>query len=472
MLKTIVGKEIRDLIGSTKFAITFGACAVLIIVAFYAGAARYNLHRSQYEASVSQNLRQLEGNTDWNAIGEARAFLPPQPLATLVSGVSNDIGRTAVVRGRGEPITQDSRYNEDPIYAVFRFLDLEFLFKVILSLFAILLGYDAISGEKERGTLRLSFANAVPRATYILGKMAGSVIVLGVSLVIATAAGILLLPLMGVPLTGTDWFRLGLILITGFLYFGVFLTMSVCVSAMTHRSSNSFLILLVVWITSVLIIPRVSVLMAGRSVDVPSVDEIASQKATYGSQLREEYLDGLANMSISMSEPDTDPIQKLNAFMDSLHAARDSKMMEFSGRLNEDRHNRQQTQSSLAFTLARLSPTASLTLAISNLAGTSVGLKDQFYRESLTYSGQFGDFKKEKTGFNAGAVVRVIKHDSDAEPVEPERIDPREMPAFEYAPPELAAAVEASAVDMGLLAVFNLIFFAGAFVAFARYDVR
>jgi ABC-type transport system involved in multi-copper enzyme maturation permease subunit len=444
----------------------------LIIAAFGAGAARYNLHRSHYEASVSQSLRQLEGNTDWNSVGEAKAFLPPQPLATLVSGVSNDIGRTSIVRGRGEPVAQDSRYNEDPIYAVFRFLDLEFLFKVILSLFAIVLGYDAISGEKERGTLRLSFANAVPRATYILGKMTGSVIVLGVSLAIASAAGMLLLPLMGVPMAGGDWLRLGLILVTGFLYFGVFLTLSVCVSAMTQRSSNSFLILLVVWITSVLIIPRVSVLMAGRSVEVPSVDEIASQKATYATQLREEYLEGMANMSISMSEPDTDPMQALNAYMDSLHAARDSKMMAFSGRLNEDRRNRQATQSTLALSLARLSPTASLTLAISNLAGTSVGLKEQFYREALVYSGQFGDFKKEKTGFNTGQAVRVITHVDGEEPVEPERIDPSEMPAFKYVPSELASAVDAAAVDMGLLAIFNLIFFAGAFVAFARYDVR
>ncbi len=472
MLKTIVSKEIRDLIGSTKFAITFGACAVLIIVAFYAGAARYNLHRTQYEASISQSLRQLEGNTDWNSVANAKAFLPPQPLATLVSGVSNDIGRTSVVRGRGEPVAQDSRFNEDPIYAVFRFLDLEFLFKVILSLFAILLGYDAISGEKERGTLRLSFANAVPRATYILGKMTGSSIVLGVSLAIATAVGMLLLPLMGVPMVGADWAKLGLILVTGFLYFGVFLTMSVCVSAMTQRSSNSFLVLLVVWITSVLIIPRVSVLMAGRSVEVPSVDEIAAQKATYASELHKEYLDGMANMSISMDEPDVDPIQKLNAYMDSLHGARDSKMMEFSGRLNEDRRNRQQTQSELAFSLARLSPTASLTLAISNLAGTSAGLKSHFYQESLAYSRQFGDFKKEKTGFNTGHAVRVITHGGEGEPVEPERIDPNEMPAFEYGPTELAAAVDASAADMGLLAVFNLVFFVGAFMAFAKYDVR
>ena len=473
MLKTLIEKEIRDLIGSTKFAITFGACAFLIIASFYAGAARYHLYRSQMEASKAANARQIGMNDDWNAVGEAVAFLPPHPLATLVSGVSNDIGHAASVRGRGQPEFDVSRYAEDPIYAVFQFLDLEFLFKVILSLFAILLGYDAISGEKEQGTLRLSFSNAVPRYRYLLGKMVGGTSVMGISLLTALALGALLLPVMGVPMAGGDWLRLGLIVVTGFLYFGVFLTLSVLVSALTHRSSSSFLVMLVIWIASVLIIPRAAVLLAGRSVEVPSVDEISSQKAQYGSQLRNEYLDGLGQMSIEMSGPEDDPIKKLNQYMDSLTNIRETKMDEFAGRLDEQRQNRQEQQSSLAFALARLSPTASLTMAISNLAGTSLALRDHFYEEARSFSNTFGEFKREKTGFNSGAGLRMIKiqHGGEPEP-EPERLDPAEVPEYQHESPRLATVLAASATDMGLLAVFNLLFFAGAFVAFSRYDVR
>jgi ABC-type transport system involved in multi-copper enzyme maturation permease subunit len=472
MLRTIVEKEIRDLIGSTKFAITFGACAFLIIASFYAGAARYQLYRSQYEASKAEELRQIGSNTDWNAVGEVKTFLPPEPLATLVSGVSNDIGRTSVVRGRGEPIVQDSRYSEDPIYAVFQFLDLEFLFKVILSLFAILLGYDAISGEKEQGTLRLSFANAVPRHTYILGKMLGGAGVLIVSLLIALAAGSLLLPVMGVPMAGGDWARLGLVVLTGFLYFGVFLTLSVCVSALTQRSSSSFLVMLVVWIAAVLIIPRVSVLMAGRAVEVPSVDEVASQKARFATQLRDEYIDALSQGSFSMADSSGDPIKQLNEYMDSLTNVRQAKMDEFSGRLNEDRRNRQEQQSRLAFSLARVSPTASLTTAISHLAGTSLSLNEDFYNESLAYGETFGEFKRQKTGFNSGASLRVIAIRDGEEREEPKPIDASEVPQFEFRQREIAEALGRSAVDIGLLAFFNLLFFAGAFVAFSRYDLR
>ena len=472
MLRTIIEKEFRDLIGSAKFAITFGACAFLIIASFYAGASRYLQERSEYETAVSENLRQIGVNTEWYSVGETRTFLPPQPLAALVSGVSSDIDRTAVVRGRGEPVTQDSRYNDNPIYAVFRFLDLEFLFAVILSLFAILLGYDSISGEKERGTLRLSFANAVPRPVYLLGKVIGSAVVLTVSLLVAIALGALLLPLMSVHLTGAEWTRLGLIVLTGLLYFGTFLTLSVFVSALTQRSSNTFMIMLTIWIAAVLIVPRVSVLAAGRAVDVPSVDRIAAQKAGYSSQLRDEFIDAIGNMSISMEDGDSDPLKSLNRYMDSLNNERDAKQLEFSGRLNEDRHNRQMVQSRLAFMLARLSPMASLTLAISDLANTSVNLKDRFYRESQAYSREFGEFKKEKTGFNTGATMRVIAVGGDEQPAEPERIDPQEMPAFAYSATDLSEALDASAANIGVLAIFNLIFFAGGLVAFNRYDLR
>ena len=115
MLTTVIRKEIQELIGSTTFAIAFGVCAVLILLSFYVGAAHYRLAQSQYEASQAENLRQMEGLTDWFSLEQHRIFLPPQPLEALVTGVSNDIGRTSEVKTRGELTAEDSRFNEDPI---------------------------------------------------------------------------------------------------------------------------------------------------------------------------------------------------------------------------------------------------------------------------------------------------------------------------------------------------------------------
>lgn len=500
MFKLVVEKELRDIIGSTKFAVTFGVCALLILIAFFMGARNYNAAQSEFEASRIENLKQLDGLTtdEWYRV-QPRIFLPPEPLAALVSGVSNDVGRTITVTGRGELNAEDSRYNDVPIYAVFRLLDLEFIFTIVLSLFAILFAYDAVNGEKERGTLRLAFANAVPRDTYILGKLTGSFLALAIPLLIPILLGSLLLPILGVPMEAEDWSRLALVVVAGMLYFGVFLTLSVFVSSVTQRSASAFLMLLVIWIGAVMILPRAAVLFAGRAVEVPSVDEIAYQKRQMRAQFFEEDMQRLAEstsgmnfsagggamrMSFSSSGEDAaeqarrqqqaiqDFMQKQNELADE----RTRKMDEFSGKLNEERRNRQLQQEKLAFNLARVSPSSSFSLAAMNLAGTSLTLQERFLEAAKSYQQAFDSFLREKTGGQStggsGFVIRMRSGSSDEEEEEPEPIDPNELPAFHYPAPPLQAYVGPALLDFGILAFFNVLFFAGAFMGFLRYDVR
>ena len=44
-------------------------------------------------------------------------------------------------------------------------VDWAFIIGYVLSLIALLFTFDAISGERERGTLRLMLANSIPRHT-------------------------------------------------------------------------------------------------------------------------------------------------------------------------------------------------------------------------------------------------------------------------------------------------------------------
>ncbi len=471
MLKLIIEKELREIIGSMKFAVTFGVAAVLILLAFYVGAKNYQMSRTQYEAAKKENLRQMEGQTDWMMVRNHRIFLPPQPLAVLVTGISNDIGRIIEVQGRGELTAHESRFNEDPIFAVFRFLDLDFIFQIVLSLFAILFAYDAITGEKERGTLRLSFANHVPRSTFILGKIFGSFLALAVPLLIPVLLGGALLPLGGAPMSGDEWTKLALVMLAGLLYFGVFLTLSVFISTLTQRSAHSFLLLLVAWVFAVLIVPRVSVLVAGRAIDVPSVDQIAAQKNRLRSLLWAEDHKRMAEFKPSPSENPQDMMKEFNAFMQKNAEERDNKMRELSTRLNEERRNRQLVQERFAFGLARLSPSAAFSLAATTLASTGIHLKEHFTNEANAYQQSYASFIKEKTGMNLGGGF-IMMRVTDGEEQEKKPIDPHELPEFVYHEQPWQQVVGAAVFDLGVLALFNLLFFAGAFVAFQKYDLR
>jgi len=471
MLKTIIEKELRDIIGSTKFAIGFGVCAVLILLSFYSGASSYLQSRAQYEAAVAENVRQMEGITGWLQLQQHHIFLKPQPMASLVTGVSNDIGRTIAVQGRGELTAEGSRFAEEPVLAVFRFLDLEYLFQIVLSLFAILLGYDAISGEKEQGTLKLSFANAIPKDTYILGKLIGNFVALVVPLIGAMLLGALVLPLMGVSMGGAEWVRLGLVMVTGLLYFAAFLSLAILVSASTSRSADSFLILLVIWIGAVLVIPRASVQLAGRAVDVPSVDSQLVEKAKFASQQFAE--DRKAMNSFKPTGNLSDPMkamEQFNQFMDSLANDREQRANELAARLSEDRTNKQGEQKSLAFALARLSPSTSLSLSLSALAGTSATLGDNYVHQAMEYQKAYAQFFRDKTGVNPGGRMMMIRMNDDGE--KPKPVDPMELPQFDFTSEPLGKSIQAASFDMGLLALFTFLFAGGAYFKFLRYDVR
>jgi ABC-type transport system involved in multi-copper enzyme maturation permease subunit len=466
----IIRKELREIIISTKFAVTFAVCALLILLSFYAGLKNHQMNVQRYDAAVKENLKQMEGLTDWSNVRQTRAILPPQPLASLVAGISNDIGGTSEVRGRGELTLEDSPFSEEPVFAVLRFLDLEFIFQVVLSLFAILFAYDAINGEKERGTLRLTFSNAVPRDVYIIAKLVGSFLALALPLLIPVLLGCLLFPLLGVPMSGEEWVRLALILLAGFLYVGVFLGLSVAVSGFTHRSSSSLLLLLVLWVFAVLIIPRTAVLVAGRAVDVPSVDEIASQKSRLNAQLWGEDRSKMSGFKPAATGDMQAMVAEFQKFMQDLADARDKKMSEHSTRLNEERRNKQLIQQRLAFGLARCSPAAAFSLAATSFAGTSLFLKEHFLAAAQGYQTSFASFITGKTGLNPGGnLVFRITTDTDERP---KPIDPLELPKFTYAAMTLADVLPPAIVDAALLVGFNLLFVALAVFAFLRYDLR
>jgi ABC-type transport system involved in multi-copper enzyme maturation permease subunit len=483
MFRLIVAKELREIIASTKFATTFGVCSLLIILAFFLGARGYHVGRAQYDAAVAEDRRQLEGQTEWLDVSPS-VFLPPQPLAYLVAGISNDIGRSTEVMGRGGLRPEDSRFGDEPLLALFRFVDLEFTFQVILSLLAILFAYDAVCGERERGTLRLTFSQPVPRAVYILGKIVGSLLALTVPLLIPIAAGSLLLPLMGVPMSGREWLLLGLVVGSGMLYIGAILGLSVLVSSLSRRSSTSFVLLLTLWVVGVLIVPRASVLLAARSVEVPSMDQLLSQRSRLWAQLwREDQATIQAFMQEQMSAADgvedegarmaamQSGIAAFNTKFDELADERQRNLAELDARLTEERRNRQFWQQGVALGIARVSPASAFSLAAAHFAGTSLDLPEYYLSQLDSYQERFAAFQQEKTGRSAGGIRMVVKMANEEEE-EPGPIDPAELPAFVFEPPSLGGVLRAGVVDLSLLALFNLLFFSGAFAVFLRYDVR
>ncbi len=203
--------------------------------------------------------------------------------------------------------------------------------------------------------------------------------------------------------------------------------------------------------------------------DVPSVDEIGAQKARYSSQLLTEDRAVMSNWRPTAKEPQK-MMQEFQKFMQDQGDAREKKILEFSSRLNEDRENRQAVQERLAFGLARLSPTATFSLAATRLAGTSLTLKEHYRNAAQGYQQDYAKFMLAKTGMNPGGMF-VFRITSDTGE-KPKAIDPHELPVFQYVPVGLADVLPQALLDFFLLVGFNMVLFVVAYVAFLRYDVR
>ena len=107
-----------------------------------------------------------------------------------------------------------------------------------LSLIALLFTFDSISYEREQGTLRLMFANSIPRHTVLIGKFLGALISINIPFTLAVLVNLLVISTSGdVHLSAEAWGRLGLIFFITLLYISLFLALGLLVSARVQAVS-------------------------------------------------------------------------------------------------------------------------------------------------------------------------------------------------------------------------------------------
>jgi ABC-type transport system involved in multi-copper enzyme maturation permease subunit len=468
MLRDIIKKEILDNITSPKFVFTFLLCAVLILLSVYTGVANYTAEKKEFTAAVALNKKNMESQPNYSSLAGIgiKVNKPPQVLGTVVNGIEEAVGRVAPVNIAADPNLIDSKYGSNPVFAVFGPLDLMFIVKIVLSLFAILFTYDTIVGEKEKGTLKLALSNDVPRDRLILGKAIGGYISLLIPLLIPLVLSlIILLVAPNLALSGGDWARLFLIFLMFFLYLSVFFSLGLFISARTSRSSTSFLVLLFIWVVFVMVIPKVAVIMAGQIRPIPSVHEITAKKDAFLQQVQVEGQKGFREWA-QKNQPakGEDPKiyqDKFKQFIQDYQQELTSKIDENNAALERDYQLRKNSQQSLAVNLSRISPASALTFGSMTLARTGIDEYDRFLASVRAFKPIYTKWLNSKLGqsinFQTGEQTKIKIED---------------MPQHSIAPESLGKSLARTLPDYVLMVVMIIIFFVGAYISFLRYDVR
>lgn len=488
MTKLLIEKELKNILLSPKFVATFLVCSILILTSVYIGIQEYHNAVTQFEANQQIARQDIEQASNWNRVRNI-AHRAPSPMQVFVSGLHFDIGRLSGISDFQDIKLIRSPYSDETLFAIFRFIDFAFIVQVVLSLFAILFTYDAINGERENGTLKLTFANSVSRAQYLISKFAGIWLGLIVPLLIPILIGLLLIMILDVPVSGTEWVSIGSFIGLSVLYITFFIGAGILVSSLTQKSSLSFLLLLVIWIGGVLILPRMSIMAAGQLVPVQSVAQLESKQEAfrrarwdqYSSQLSQRWRTRSEEMS-GMTDEERQAYRddKEWEWLEEDDAARKQVQIDITDnnrKLIEETDNRKKVQEQLAFNLARISPASSFRLAAMNLAGTDIDMKNRYEESMRAYRDDFVEYTEQKQAEsgNQGGFRIEVSSDSGVKidfGRDDQTLDISGMP--QYTAPVVTAgmAVSSSVLDFGLMGIFIIIIFGTAFFAFLRYDMR
>jgi ABC-type transport system involved in multi-copper enzyme maturation permease subunit len=476
MLKTIIAKEIRANILSFRFLASFALLFVIVTVTSLVLTGDYLRRQDEYSERQAGLEAYLKNYAHFNRIGNIlQPAQPPIPFQTLVRGLTAEVNL--------------EQFNDDPLPVIFPLIDLTFIVTILVSLMALILSYDAVSGEKEDGTLKLMLANGMSRSHIILGKFAGGLLTLFVPFLLSVAAGMLIILLHPrVTWSGADWGALGLILLGAALYIAVFYLIGILISSVHRSSSSSIMTSLFVWVLLVLVVPNLSPYLASFLSPTPSRIKVAREvgrlydtdRDDLGRKLaaesRREVLRQYPVLEERLTE---DEVKKRVAedpeYRKAYEAARaaSQKAWDEANRiqgakgkvLEDDLRQKEEAQTGLARSISMASPMADFTYLATELSSTGMQNMLHVGRLAEVWSRVFyGEYRPKK--------LAEMKAKDPTGDFWNTAVDMTDSPRFRYTEEGLGGRMVAAWGAFAVLAVYIVALFAAAYIAFIRYDVR
>jgi ABC-type transport system involved in multi-copper enzyme maturation permease subunit len=476
MWKTLVLKEMRGHLLSFRFLASFAILFVLVVVTAVVLTGDYVRKVDEYSARQAAIDRYLRSYAHFNRIGGVlEPSQPPVPFQALIRGLTAEVNMEA--------------FDDDPLPVMFPLIDLTFIVTILMSLVALILTYDAVSGEKEDGTLKLMLANGLARSKIVLAKVAGAGLTLVGPLLASLAAGMLVVLLHPrVDWTGANWGALALILAGAIVYTAVFALIGILVSSVHHSSASSIMTSLFVWTLLVLIVPNLSPYVASFLAPAPSRIRVARETARLtdvdrddlGRKLQSQYQGEVLKEYPVLGERLTEAEVKKRVAEDPLYrtayeanraagerAWREANQIQGAkaDELRLDLQQKEASQTQLARAISMLSPLADFSYLATDLSST--GIRNQTHFGEL--AGLWGrtfyrDYQPKKM-----ADLRAKDPTADTWNT---AIDMSDAPRFRYVEEGLGGRVRAALPPFAVLLGFGIVLFAAAYVAFVRYDVR
>ena len=481
MVLHIAKRELYDHLNSLRFAFTVLLFLALMIANAIGHFGEYNTRLTEYRTKVATSLDKMKGHTDslfsLMLSGPGQLYKKPSVLTFCADGgerflpehvEASDYGWMRSWHTPGEkPVTirniwhltyPQSNPNLWDITPDYTNISWASIISLVLPFIAILFTFDAIAGEREQGTLRLTLSNSVPRDFVLVGKFFGAFLSIGLSFVIAVLINLFLLYTVGgVPLGANEWGRLGLILLVALIYLSVFIALGLLVSSRAKRSSVSLTILLLIWVVWVVLTPSTLGSIVSGLQPAKTIDEFDSYRYQQRENLNAQY-------PLFESEGPARAIPATE--MTLLWAEYVRKEVQLNEQLNQEHLTDQISQINRARTMTRISPASIVQYTIESLAGTGFSHHLNFLAAVHRYAPEFRQFllDTDRTDPKSPHAPYVLEGASDL----PVRFS--DIPKFAD-PARVSADLNAALMDIFLLVLFFVALSALAYLSFLRVDV-
>lgn len=504
MLWLIIQREFVSNVLTSRFMIGFIVCLLSTAVTVFVQVDDYEKRLVGYNTAVREAEAEAQ---EWDLYSKIKpkAHRKPNPMSIFNVGTEN-FGANTVTVEMAKPVFELSfpmwgeptqkRGSDNPFLTIFLIVDVVFIFKIVLSALAILFAYNAISGEREDGTLKLVLSNSIPRDTIVLGKYLGGMLslfpIVSVSLIVAL---LMTLSSGDVVFDGNDIAHIVLIFGVSLLYVSTWYLLGLLLSVWTKTAVTSLILSMFIWVLLTSVHSNVVTFAVEKfpphqskpeAVFLQSASEVWNQfkkerdayikqrgyenitksitwepKTTPTGTRSSSWSGGyflIENYSVnSVNRADTSIFQEILGYQEQLRAEYADKAEEI---LNKPAEQRERNVK-FADALSRVSFAEVYHSAVGTIAGTDRQHYNDFIQNARAYKREIVEYLKDKEAFSSRA---WFSDDHGAAEL-------TDLPIFRHQPSALSESFSRAAVDVLILLAWNIALFMAAYVSFLRYEM-
>lgn len=500
MFLVLLKREVLAHLITFRFAITVIVCLLLVATTIFIRIDDYKQRLANYNAAKNVHYEELLGTRTFSDL-RPKIDRPPNPLSIFNAGMDNRLGNTLRIYYTNIPLLWDaeSHGTGNLFIDYFYRIDLIFIFRFVLSLLALLFAYDAIAGEREAGTLRLTMSHPVSRSSILVAKYCGAMICLVLPLIISFAIALIWLVLSGsIFFSGDDFLRITGILLTSIVYLSAIYLVGLLISVAVHRTATALMLSLFIWVVLILVYPSVTVFAVNQltreqdSKINSSFDAIWRIQHTVNKEEREYLKDDGVNgesarflrdnfrVHIGVSAPEIANHIEFKSYDWRVIAPESEKLIPYAIRYHQFLTPLRiraaekiglvrmpvfkQTRfwrARIARNLLRLSPAAMYDLATQAWAGTDLYGVTDFFEDARQYRRMLIDYFYDKDAFSSRQWFASDKG----------TINLDDLPRFVYQRASLWTNASRPLLDLQLLLLLNILLFLATFAIFVRQEI-